>query len=110
MKRRKRSDSDQQQLMWFDGVTYDEELDQPRLAKQLTSVLGLMIAGKWRTLGEISRILCAPEASVSARLRDLRKRRFGKYIVRRRRRGEGKKGLWEYRVEVPPMPAAEVSS
>ena len=55
-------------------------------------------SGTWVTLGEISRWIQAPEASVSARLRDLRHARYGGFIVSKQRRGEPKKGLWEYRI------------
>lgn len=52
----------------------------------------------WWTLGEIVAHVGGSEASVSARLRDLRKKQFGGFIVERRRRGEAKRGLFEYRV------------
>ena len=39
-----------------------------------------------------------PEASISARLRDFRKHGLS---VERRRRGDPRAGLWEYRVLVP---------
>jgi hypothetical protein len=57
-----------------------------------------MIDGQWRTLAEISAVIRCPEASVSARLRDLRKNKFGGYLVERRRRGAERRGLFEYRV------------
>lgn len=40
----------------------------------------------------------AAVASISARLRDLRKPKFGGYVVERRRRTVG---TWEYRVSLP---------
>lgn len=43
-----------------------------------------MADGKWRTLQEISEITGDPEASVSARLRDLRKFEHGSNTVSRR--------------------------
>jgi hypothetical protein len=82
----------------FDGDTYEPRLDHGRLAKQLNSVRALMLDDAWRTLGEIAALLNAPEASVSARLRDLRKVRNGAYSVLRRRRGNVYRGLFEYRV------------
>ena len=39
-----------------------------------------------------------PQASISARLRDLRKPRNGGYVIERRRRGEAAKGIFEYRM------------
>ena len=77
------------------GATIVPSLDTDRLRTQYRAVRGLMIDGHWRTLREISDALKAPEASVSARLRDLRK---NGYDVQRQRRGDPKKGLHEYRV------------
>jgi hypothetical protein len=51
--------------------------------------------GRWRRLTAIAIAAQAPEASVSARLRDLRKERFGSHTVERRYVAQG---LWEYRV------------
>ncbi len=85
--------------MSFGGATYEPEHDGERLGKQLAAVKHLMIDGEWRTLGEISAEVGSPQASVSARLRDLRKERFGQYVVSRRARGERGRGLYEYRVE-----------
>lgn len=86
--------------MHFDGESYEPELDQARLTSQLERVKALMQDGHWRTLGALSAIAGGSEASVSARLRDLRKTRFGAYSVDRRR-VEG--GLFEYRV-IPKEP------
>ena len=83
---------------WFDGATFDLPSDGARLKSQLVAVYRLMFDGQWRTLREIADALGGqPEASVSARLRDLRKDRFGGFSVERRRRGEGR-GLFEYRL------------
>ena len=81
----------------FDGVTI-QPCDIPRLTTQMLKVCAFMTDGKWRTLREIGEAVEAPEASVSARLRDLRKPRFGGFTVDRRRRGVEDKGLFEYRV------------
>lgn len=78
----------------FDGVTYDPKLDGERLANQLDRVRGFVRDGGWYTLAVISQALGFPEASVSARLRDLRKPRFGGWLVERQRLF----GLWAYRV------------
>lgn len=43
-----------------------------------------MTDGQWRSLYEISQLTGDPPQSVSARLRDLRKPRFGEYQVNRR--------------------------
>jgi hypothetical protein len=79
----------------FSGETYDHEKDGQRLAAQLYKVKNLMKDGNWRSLFEISAEVQAPEASVSARLRDLRKPRFGSHTVERKRVG---KGLFMYRL------------
>lgn len=79
----------------FDGKTYDPERDEERLKTQLFSVWGLMQDGQWRTLEEISNSVCCPEASVSARLRDFRKRKFGGHTVER---AYVRRGLFKYRL------------
>lgn len=79
----------------FDGATYRHALDHERLGAQLLRVAQLMGDGGWRTLREIARTTDDPEASVSARLRDLRKRKFGGYTVERERLTGG---LYRYRV------------
>jgi len=78
-----------------DGETYDPSRDKLRLNAQTQRVYDVMRRGEWLTLHEISTATGDPEASVSARLRDLRKERFGGYKIERRRRGGG---LWEYRL------------
>ena len=78
----------------FHGITF-EEIDRPRLTAQLGRVSNAMSDGSWRTLREISDITLDGEASISARLRQLRS--FG-YTVDRRRRGEAARGIFEYRV------------
>ncbi len=85
----------------FDGSTYDPELDRKRLGAQLLRVRGLMGDGRWRTLAGISLATGDPPASISARLRDLRKPKFGGWDVLRRRLGDPKRGIWEYRVKKP---------
>lgn len=81
--------------MMFDGETYDEALDEDRLKTQLARVRALMWDQRWRTLDDISRATGDPHASVSARLRDLRKGKFGAHIVERER---VKRGLYRYRL------------
>lgn len=86
----------------FGGATYEPEVDGPRLSHQLRRVQMLMADGRWRTLREMAEVLGHPEASLSARLRDLRKPAFGGCTVERRRRGEPANGLFEYRVMEGP--------
>lgn len=79
----------------FDGVTLDHELDGPRLAGQLARVYELMKLGAWWTIPALTRLVGASQAGVSARIRDLRKPKFGGYTIERRRVD---RGLWQYRL------------
>ena len=79
----------------FDGKTYQPKRDKDRLAAQLQLVRRCMADGRWRTLAQIETLTEAPQASISARLRDLRKPKFGGYLVERQ---YVKDGIWEYRV------------
>jgi hypothetical protein len=88
----------------FDGATYNPERDCIRLSGQLARVYNLMIDGKWRTLGRI--VTCiegGSEAAVSARLRDLRKKKYGNHVVEREYITGG---LFKYRL-LPPEPEPE---
>lgn len=85
----------------FDGATYDPELDQERLEGQLGRVYDAMKDGRWRTLWEIAERCAArdTQAAISARLRDLRKEKWGAYQIERRRRSLPlSSAVWEYRV------------
>ena len=82
----------------FDGRTFEPERDTERLAAQLTRVRVVMADGCWRTLEEIAAQTGDPPASVSARLRDLRKAKFGGYRVERE---YVERGLFRYRVVIP---------
>lgn len=82
----------------FDGGTYRRPLDHVRLASQLYRVHTVMGDGQWRTLGELAAEVGATEPAVSARLRDLRKPKYGGFHVEHRRRGDPTHGLWEYRL------------
>lgn len=82
----------------FNGPVYEPELDHDRLRGQILRIFELMKDERWRTLEEIERDTGDPQASVSAQLRHLRKKRFGGHIVEKRRRGEDTRGLWEYRL------------
>jgi hypothetical protein len=81
----------------FDGETYDPKRDQARLSGQAARIFKLMKDGEWRTLSEISRLTGDPESSVSARLRDFRKPRFGSHTVNRRM---AIAGLYYYQLEI----------
>jgi len=82
-------------LNYFDGDTYDPARDKDRLKKLLGRVFDFMSDYEWHTLRDIQINCGGTEASVSARLRDLRKPRFGAYLVERKRL-QG--GLWKYRL------------
>lgn len=81
----------------LDGATFVPSKDAKRLGAQLRAVFLLMKDGRWRTLQEICDETCYPStAAISARLRDLRKERFGGHMVER---GRGVvDGVWIYRV------------
>ena len=84
---------------WFDGETYEPSHDRQRLTGQIAAVWQAMMDGRWHTLDELCRTTgYSSQASISARLRDLRKDRFGAHEVERRRRGEPGDGLFEYRI------------
>ena len=92
----------------FDGDTYDDPQDRGRLWSQLQKVKECLSRKRWVTLAQISNSTGYPEASISARIRDLRKRKFGAHLVEARRKKAGK-GTWEYRLELlsktqPPLP------
>tara|TARA_R110000765_G_C18527876_1_gene559144 strand:- start:126 stop:434 length:309 start_codon:yes stop_codon:yes gene_type:complete len=83
--------------MPFDGNTYNRDKDQHRLTGQYLKVFNLMKDARWRTLRTVADLIDAPEASVSARLRDFRKEKFGSHIVERDRNDQG---LFFYRLIV----------
>ena len=93
--------------MRFNGPDYDPKYDQKRLTGQIKRVYDLMIDGRWRTLGEIAQETHDPEASISAQLRHLRKPRFGSHLVDKRRRGDEKRGLYEYKLIVNNLPVQQ---
>lgn len=82
---------------YFDGVDYQPELDFVRLTGQMEKIYNLMQDGNWRTLRQIATITEAPEASVSAQLRNFRKTRFGAHKVNRIRI---ENGLYAYQLAV----------
>jgi hypothetical protein len=96
-----------------DGTTYDPSLDRERLNRQARLVYDQLERyariGQWLTLGELQTITRQPQASISARLRDLRKPRFGGLTIERRRRLHAGPGVWEYlmRPELPRATEAE---
>ena len=89
----------------FDGATYSPVLDHIRLTGQLARVYDVMQDGRWRSLQVLAYKAQAPEGSCSARLRDLRKDKFGAYQVDKKRLNDG---LWLYRVIVETEPKGEM--
>jgi hypothetical protein len=82
----------------FNGSDYLPSLDDERLTKQINKLWYCMKDGKWMTLSEIEDYIGAPQASISADLRHLRKKRFGSHTILKKRRGEESNGLWEYKL------------
>ena len=89
----------------FDGDTYEPAQDSVRLTGMLLRVYEQMsrslastpTATQWWTLRALADCCQGSEASISARIRDLRKPKFGGYTVERKRiRG----GLYAYRLVV----------
>ena len=76
----------------FLGATFDATRDGKRLNEQSQRVHDAMIDGVERGLNQIATLTGDPEASISARLRDLR--RYGFKVDRR----YVERGLWLYRV------------
>jgi len=83
----------------FSGDTYDESADRVRLTGQIERIYTLMGDNRWRTLSEIEAATGDPAASVSAQLRNLRKKSFGSHTINKRSRGERSHGLFEYQLE-----------
>lgn len=81
----------------FDGRTYEPARDYVRHSGQLKRVYDVMRGGQWRSLDEIVDMTGGTTASASARLRDLRKEKYGAFEVERR---HVKGGLFLYRVRV----------
>lgn len=71
-------------LPQFDGADYRPD-DHPRLSTQYRRIWEYMADGDWYSLSDIAYYTGAPEASVSAQLRHMRKARFGANIVERER-------------------------
>jgi Fic family protein len=84
----------------FNGSDYEPEFDNERLTGQIKRIYDLMKDKNWRTLGEISDITGDPQASISAQLRHLRKKRFGLHTVNKRNRGDRENGLFEYQLVI----------
>ena len=60
---------------------------RPSLAAQRERVASIMRRGDWVTLDDLAAAIDAPVQSISARVRDLRKPRYGSYTIARRHLG-----------------------
>ena len=93
----------------FRGAATLETSDIPRLNNQLEAVREIMGDGVYRTLSELAKLVTtkinrnATEASVSARLRDLRKEKFGGYTVNRKSVGDGLSSYQVARTDGTPV-------
>lgn len=87
----------------FDGQTARDAQTQQRLRGQLPCVRHLLSDHQWWTLPQLVAALdqrhgiTAKEQGVSARIRDLRKGKFGAHTIERRERAH-EPGVWEYRM------------
>jgi hypothetical protein len=93
----------------FAGDTFNEVRDGSRLFRQLQAVYDAMADGNWYTYTMIRNKIGIPASipSISARVRDLRKERFGGHMVERRYVNHG---LWEYRIVCGPYHGHMVGS
>lgn len=85
--------------------------DGARINRQLSAVSDIMHDGEWHTLPELreklkARGIQADVAGISARVRDLRKQKFGGHIVNRRHINGG---LWAYQLVEPPLAQAQAA-
>lgn len=74
------------------------EGDLRRMGKQRADVWACIINGAWWSLAELAERTGHPEASISASLRDFRKRQHGSHVIDRRRRYGPRFGTYEYRL------------
>lgn len=79
-----------------DGDTFDPKVDRRPLNAQAQRVWDSIAGAGWLTLAELAADTGDPEASISARLRDFKKPRFGAHAVDKRRRDGGR--VYEYRL------------
>lgn len=83
------------------GKTFSATLDGERIGTLMSRVFAIMMRGEWTTLQDLAREAGGSEASVSARLREVKQwceeTDRGEY-ERRRKPGFEKSGIHEYRV------------
>jgi hypothetical protein len=86
----------------FGGRTYDPEKDYQRLASQLRQVRTIMLDGRKHYLTELAKVIASASGigtGLSARVRDLRKPKFGGFEIESGR-DPGKPGRWWYRMKL----------
>jgi hypothetical protein len=76
-------------------ATWDEQRDGARIAKQRDDIWNAIRDGNWYTLSQLEQTTGHPQSSISARLRDFRKARYGSHRIER---GYVDRGLWQYRL------------
>lgn len=86
------------------GETFDYARDAFRLHKQHQQVWDVMVDGQWHTLFDIAEKTGHPSQSISARLRDFRKEKFGAHTVLKKNLGGG---TWIYQLEPNPRAGIE---
>ena len=84
-----------QESLRFDGNDYNHARDSARLTGQIQRIYSELQSGDWFTLRDLAEKTGAPEASVSAQLRNLRKERFGNHNIEKKHLGNG---LYTYRL------------
>jgi hypothetical protein len=95
----------------FGGDTFEEKRDGAALKHQIDVVRSLLLGGGWYTIAELTARFkertgkLATEASISARIRDLRKTEHGSYNIERRARAPHKR-LYEYHLGANTAPVA----
>lgn len=80
----------------IDGAFYDPALDEQRLTTQMDKVRLLMLDGRWHYVAAMAEVLGEPETSISAQIRNLRKKENGGHTIITRR--DRDTGLFLYRL------------
>lgn len=88
---------DQMTLFRPEGRTIDHARDDRRLSAQMAAVIEVMRDGQWRDLLNLSRASGAPEASCSARLRDVNKPQ-NRWMGYEMEASHVARGYWIYRL------------
>lgn len=79
----------------FDGRTFDQDRDGDRLKNALERVRRLLRSGRAWTAVELAEAAGCSETGVTARVRDLRKAKFGGHVIESKCVAGGK---WTYRM------------